>query len=510
MKKSAAFAAADEPLTDKTATLRPATPLEGWYERLYTMLLASIPFSLIVIDRSLQIVSANRNFLEKSRRRERDTLGARVSEIFPSAILGYTRLEAKIQRVFETGKPLDGEQMTYRAPGIPTRIYYYTVVPIKRDDGMVENALLLMDDITEKVNLIEKTRWIEGHLASVVENANDLVISTDSEGRVITWNPAAEHVSGYRAEEVGGRQLADLCDPGQRQEMTAIIQQLVTGHEVKSLELNLLASSGKSVPVAWSCSPMRDDSGHVSGVVAVGRDLSERRAFEMQLFQSEKLAALGIMAGGIAHELRNPLSVSFSAAQFLLAQPLDETFREECIQKVISGIQRASTIIETLLHFAKPSENARLQPVDLGALVRETVRLVAHQARLQKVKLSLHSSLSPVSILGNANLLQQVVMNLILNACQAMPTGGDLAIAVDHEEADAIVRMQDSGCGISPTNLRKIFDPFFTTRPIGSGTGLGLTMSYTIVEQHRGSLEVESVEGQGSTFTVRLPLAPWG
>ncbi len=504
MKKSAAAADRSSP---HKGTMAPATaPSEaGWYEKLYHMLLGSIPFSLLLIDPALRVVSANRNFLEKARRSEGNTIGAPIRDVFPSAILEYTRLEVKVRGVFDTGLPLRGAQMTYRAPGIPTRIYYYTVVPVK-SGNVVEHAMLLMDDITEKVQLSEKARMIERHLASVVESANDLVVSTDAEGRIISWNLAAERISGYRTDEVRGWLLTDLCEAAQRNDMAAIIRRLAGGDAVRFQELNFMARSGTLIPVDWSCSSIRDDSGKVSGVVAVGRDLSERRAFEERLYQSEKLAALGVMAGGIAHELRNPLSVGFSAAQFLLDQSHDPAFQQECVWKIIDGIQRASTIIENLLRFARPAPSDRVESVNLVALVRETASVLTHRAKLQKIKVCEDYEDSSVPISGNANLLQQVVMNLILNAYQAMPTGGEMRIVIRREAAEAVVRVCDTGCGIPSSHLGKVFDPFFTTQPVGKGTGLGLSICHTIVKQHGGVIDVDSVEGQGSTFTVRLPL----
>jgi PAS domain S-box-containing protein len=503
MKKSAG---ASRP-SQKVGVMPAATvPSEaGWHEKLYYMLLGSIPSSLLLIDRALRVVSANRNFLEKARRSEGDTIGAPIREVFPSAILEFTRLEAKVRGVFDTGLPLRENRMTYRAPGISPRIYYYTVVPVK-SGKVVEHAMLVMDDITEKVQLSEKARMIERHLASVVESANDLIISTDAEGHIVSYNAAAERISDYRIDEVRGWLLTDLCEAAQRKEMAAIIRRMAGDDTVKFQELNLVAHSGRVVPVEWSCSPIRDDSGKVSGMVAVGRDLSERRAFEERLYQSEKLAALGVMAGGIAHELRNPLSVGFSAAQFLLDPSDDQAFQQECARKIIDGIQRASTIIENLLRFARPSPNDRVKPLNLVDLVRETVSMLIPQAKLKKIQVSEDYQDPSVPISGNANLLQQVIMNLILNACQAMPTGGEVRIIIRREGAEAVVRVCDTGCGIPSSHLGRVFDPFFTTQPVGKGTGLGLSICYTIVKQHGGVISVDSVEGQGSTVTIRLPV----
>jgi PAS domain S-box-containing protein len=490
------------------AQTTPVMTSEGWYEKLYHMLLGNIPFSLVVIDPALRIASANRNFIEKARRTESSTIGLRIREVFPDAILEFTQLEAKIRSVFATGLPLPGSQMTYRAPGIPIRIFYYTVIPIK-SGTVVEHVMLVMDDITDKVKLSEKVRMAERHLASVVESANDLVISTDAEGRITSWNPAAERISGYRIGEARGKLLAELCEPDQRNDMAMIIRQLVNGDVVEFRELNLIASSGALIPVDWSFSSIRDDSSKVSGVVAVGRDLSERRALEQHLYQSEKLAALGVMAGGIAHELRNPLSVSFSAAQFLLEPPDDPVFQQECVRKILEGIQRASMIIENLLRFARPSSSNQTQSLNFVALMHETLSMLTPQAKLQKINVLEDYAEPCVPISGNANLLQQVVMNLLLNAYQAMPAGGEVKVAIRREGGEAVVRVRDTGSGISPSHLGKIFDPFFTTRPVGKGTGLGLSICHTIMEQHGGTIAVESsTEGQGSTFVVRLPLGP--
>jgi PAS domain S-box-containing protein len=378
------------------------------------MLLESIPSSVLLVDRSLRIMSANRNFLEKARRNERSTIGASMNDVFPTPILEFTRVEAKVRRVFEQGELLRGEQITYRAPGIPTRIYYYTVVPIKAE-GRVECAMILMDDITEKVRLVEQAHLVQARLANVVEYANDLLVSADTEGCIVTWNPAAERVTGFSSRDVQGRAIFDLCEQGDQEDMKSMIQQLARGQSVRSRELRLIARSGALIPVAWVFSYMRDESGKVSALVAVGRDLTERHAFEAQLAQSVKLAALGVMAGGIAHELRNPLSVSYSAAQFLKEGAPDPEFHTECVEKILAGIERASGIIENLLRFSRPSEGGNTKIIDLVPVVRETARLLSNQGALQKVTVTENYPAVSIFINGNASQLQQVLMNLIFS-----------------------------------------------------------------------------------------------
>ena len=210
------------------------------------------------------------------------------------------------------------------------------------------------------------------------------------------------------------------------------------------------------------------------------------------------------MAGGIAHELRNPLSVSYSAAQFLNEGAQDPEFHAECVQKILGGIERASGIIENLLRFSRPSEGGNTKIIDLVPVVRETTRLLSNQGALQKITVTENYPAVSAFINGNASQLQQVLMNLIFNAYAAMPDGGELKIAVFHEDGRAVIVVRDTGCGIAEANRAKIFDPFFTTKAAGSGTGLGLSICHTIISQHEGSIDVDSVIGKGCTFTIRL------
>jgi len=251
---------------------------------------------------------------------------------------------------------------------------------------------------------------------------------------------------------------------------------------------------------------MKNDQGQTVAMVALGRDQTEQRKLEAQLMQSQKLAALGVMAGGIAHEIRNPLAICSSAAQFLLEEGLTPEFIRECAQRLQSGIYKASNIIENLLRFARPSEPPETAPVDLAAILQEPLALVANQARLQKVAIDLRLPREPVVSNGVASLLQQVFMNLYLNALHAMPQGGAITVTLEKGEGEALVRVADTGRGIAQEDLGKIFDPFYTRSPVGRGIGLGLSITYSIVQQHFGAVEVESQVGRGSTFLVRLPL----
>lgn len=474
------------------------------HEQLYTMLLDAIPSSVLLIDQHMRIVSANRNFLEKGQRSLANTIGYKLEEVFPTVILDQMAIARRIRNVIEKNQPAKGERMTYRAPGVPIRIYYYSLLPFSWQ-GKVEGVILLMDDVTEQVRLGEEVRRVERHLASIVESASDLILSADKKGGILTWNAAAERLSGYAAAEVQGRYFPEFFADEDQKDIREIFSFIDTGKYTQIKECPLKTGQGSFVPVSWVFSPLKDTANQTAGIVAVGRDLSERRKLEMELIQTQKLAALGVMAGGIAHEIRNPLAICSSAAQFLLEEDNTPKFRRECAEKIHQGIQRTSIIIENLLKYSHPSTTSKMTLVNLVSLISETLTLVAYHAKIFKIEVQSSFPRESIMVQGMATLLQQVFMNLFLNAINAMPSGGRLGIDVRTVNSEVWVQVTDTGFGIEKNEIEKIFDPFYTTSTAGKGTGLGLSICYSIVVQHKGAIEVESAKGQGSVFTVKLP-----
>ncbi len=310
------------------------------------------------------------------------------------------------------------------------RIYYYRVLPLS-DRDTVEFAILIMEDVTEQERLSEDIRRMERHLSIVVESTSEIILSTDPEGRILSWNQSAEQISGYTSQEVEGQCFCQFCAPEHQADVRRLFSERKEAKTPQRPEWDLVTKGGKEVPVSWICSPMMDDQGETIGIVAVGRDLTESRKLEAQLLQAEKLAALGVMAGGIAHELRNPLAICSSSAQFLMEEEITPEFRRECAQKVQQGMQRASGIIEHLLKFTRPSQPGDHVKLDLLAVLKETLVLVADQAKIQNIKVRAQLPETPAFVHGDAHLLQQVFMNLFLNAIHAMPTGGQLRVIVE-------------------------------------------------------------------------------
>ena len=474
-------------------------------ELLYRILVDNIPPSVLLIDESMNVVLANQHFLDKSRRSRQETLGKPLSKALPAVILEELALLSQIRQVFQSGTALQGQRLTYRAPGIALRTYYYSLVPIPWASH-VEHVLLVMDDVTEQIRLGEEIRRVEHHLASVVESANEIVLSTGLTGEILSWNSAAERLTGYSPDEVQGKDLPTLLGAESLPQYQALFSSIQRENTTHNLECEVITKNGVPIPVSWVLSPLTDGSGAAVGIVAVGRDLTEQRRFEQQIRQAEKLAALGVMAGAFAHEVRTPLAIASSAAQFLMEQDISENFRRECAEKVHLGMQRASKVIENVLRFAHPSSTEKTF-INLISVFRDAVVMIPNQARVNRVEIVSRVPSGPVHVLGSASLLEQIFLNLFLNALKAMPNGGTLTISIEQVEAEAVIkriryRVRHSGCR-HQSRVRPVLYDSASRRRHGTGS-LHLLLDHKTTP---GSIAVESVPGQGSTITVRLPLA---
>jgi PAS domain S-box-containing protein len=480
------------------------TPLD--HESFFHAIMATIPSSILILDERLAVLTVNHNFLEKSRSSLSSILGRRLHEIFPPAFQD-TALDRQIRDVIVTGRTLHRQRMTYRAPGVSLRVYSYSICPLQLFGGS-RGAILVMDDVTDLLQLGEEVRRMQLHLASIVESAGDLIISTDPSGVIMTWNAAAEKATGYTHLEVRGSNLADHIEAPQNLEARACFRGIAAIDDRRSVEWPMKCRSGESIPVSWRVSRMTGGAGEVTGVVVVGRNLVEQRAMEAQIRQGEKLAALGMVIGGIAHEIRNPLGVSSAAAQLMRDRIASPALLEECIGKVIAGIDRASLVVESLLRFARPGPIAETTKINVLDVLKNALMFASGEAAAgTTVEWRLPSMAAPVYAEGVQNLLELVVINLIVNAFQAMPNGGRLTIGAWREGAQVVIEIGDTGPGIPEANLSKIFDPFFTTRNDSRRSGLGLSVSHAIVRQHGGGVSVRTSPSSGTTFVVRIPVA---
>ncbi len=329
---------------------------------------------------------------------------------------------------------------------------------------------------------------------NVIESMPDGLVTLDSGGRIVSCNARAVAIMGRPMEELLGRRLEELFADWP-------IASLAGDREVLSVGYEFRHEDGRRVPVEISSSLLRDADDAVLGAVLILRDLREIKAMEEQLERSRRLASLGRMAAGIAHEIRNPLGTLRGFAQYFGSRPGDEAGREYA-ELMIGEVDRLNGSISALLQFSRPRE-PELQPVRLGELFEKTARLLEHDFTSNTITLRLQSSCDePVS--ADPDLLLQVLLNLLKNAVSASGPGSEITLSCRRDREQVRISVTDSGRGMSREEREQMFDPFFSTRK--SGTGLGLAVSHQIVEQHGGFFEVESWPGEGTTITVVLPV----
>jgi two-component system, NtrC family, sensor kinase len=235
------------------------------------------------------------------------------------------------------------------------------------------------------------------------------------------------------------------------------------------------------------------------------RERQLEHATRKQIGQSEKLASIGRLAAGIAHEINNPLTGVLTFAHLLRKKPAMSDEDRQDLDVILRETTRVREIVRGLLDFARESPSQK-QPLDINEVIRQTMTLVRSQKEFRKVTLEEHLQDGLPSVTGDRNQLQQVLLNLALNACEAMPQGGTFTLTTRAVDEKILISVADTGCGIKKEHLGRIFDPFFTTKPVGKGTGLGLSVSYGIIQQHSGTIEVDSIEEKGTTFTIALPV----
>jgi len=476
------------------------------YGNLFDALSSTIPPSILIVDENLIVLMANRNFLEKSRGTLDAVQGMNLQEVLPDAFRDIA-LDQQIREAIRTGKSVQRQKMTYRAPGISLRIYSYSVRRLQLDAHAARAALLVMDDITDLLSLSEEVRRTQLHLASIVESAGDLIISTDAGGTILSWNAAAEEATGYASQSTLGRPLAELIAEPQQAGVKSCYLEIDRIDQRLTAEWPVTCADGNVIPISWHLSPMRGIDGGTTGVVIVGRNLVEQREMEAQMQQAEKLAALGLVIGGIAHEIRSPLGVSSAAAQLLRRGVVEPKLLQECVEKVIGGINRASLIVDSLLRFVRPGRIQETTRVDVVEVLQSALLLVSSEAAPgTKVQWDTSQIQTAAHAEGVQNLLQLVMINLITSAFQAMSDGGELTVSVGVSK-DILIEIHNTGPGIPEAQLTKVFDPFFTLRNDSRRSGLGLFVSHSIVQQHGGTITVRT---SPSGVSVRLPRAKSG
>ncbi|MEO8026307.1 MAG: ATP-binding protein, partial [Bryobacteraceae bacterium] len=361
----------------------------------------------------------------------------------------------------------------------------------------IENANLY-SSLARKVEEFERLKEFS---ENIVESINVGILAVDLEDRVESWNTQIERLTGIARHAAIGRVLTDLF-PADLCERFASVRGETGVHNIYKFVLKQPQETTVNLAVA----PLVSKEGEQIGRLIIFDDVTDRAELERRLVQADKLSSIGLLAAGVAHEVNTPLAVISNYAQMLAKQVSGDEAKSKLLDKIARSTFRASEIVNSLLNFSRTSPNEFVD-LDLNKVVRETVTLVEHQLTKAHVAVALKLDASLPAVKGSPGKLQQVFLNLILNARDAMDAGGELTLRTWSNSITAHLEVSDTGAGIPSENLQRIFDPFFTTKGAKKGTGLGLSVSYGIIREHGGEIEVESASGQGTCFRLSFPIA---
>ncbi|MCD6165731.1 hypothetical protein DRQ15_01105 [candidate division KSB1 bacterium] len=399
-------------------------------------------------------------------------------------------------------------------------IYFSTnLTPLFEDDKVV-GAVGIARDITEKKKLEQQLIDLKNFTESIIQSMNSGLITVDMERRITYFNSGAEEILGYRAEEVINKSLDEIFPKTESEQL------LPTNSRANTLLLNremeITTKNGEKAHIGFSNTPWKNNFNHKVGTIITFRDISEIKRLQIEMIRMDRLASLGVLASGIAHEIRNPLAGIKTMVQTLEEEIDSDDPHGEYLQRIIRQVNRLDELLKAFFSYARPRPPLKKQH-HLPDIVREVITLLHKRIAACQVELEENYAKHLPPVLVDLNQIQQVFFNLIINALDSMPEGGKLQIKArpvstklqtfdrrkrgyrvrDKVSTFVEVKLADSGVGIRPEHLETIFDPFFTTK--SQGTGLGLSIVYRIIQEHGGEIRVESELGKGSVFTLLLP-----
>jgi PAS domain S-box-containing protein len=436
-------------------------------------------------------------------------IGMRVADVLPPDVREDV---AAYESAALDGVPQHYETVVLRADG-EYRTVSVSTAPLREsaegdDGGQVTGVVASLLDITSERRARDAVARSEARYQRLVETAPDAIFTVDMEARFTSVNRAFEHAVGRSRSELVGMGFADVVDASQRQTVEELVRETAAGRRGQA-EIRYRNSEGELCTGSVTATPVIED-GEIRGCLGIVRDVTGERRLAEQLLQREKLAAVGQLVSGVAHELNNPLAGVMAFAQLLEAAPGSVDEQRDAIRAIHKEAKRAARIVSNLLLFARERDPERTV-TDLNAVMLDALELRRYVLRTQQVEVITELDSTLPAVWADPFQLQQVVLNLVTNAEYALK-------GVNHHKTitlrtrlagnRVVASVADNGTGIKAEVIDRVFNPFFTTKEVGEGTGLGLSISHGIIRQHGGQISVESVPGEGATFLIDLPLSP--
>jgi two-component system NtrC family sensor kinase len=345
----------------------------------------------------------------------------------------------------------------------------------------------------------------------IFEGSMDMIFILDEQGILADINSAGLEILGFENPEnlVGTSNFAGLF--ASKEDFGQLMADLQSNGFVQDRQCRLYTRAGTEIYLLLSATSRKDSSGKIISYEGIAKDVTARLHMERQIQQAEKLASLGQISTGIAHEINNPLGVMLGYTQLLLRDHTAGSQLHDDLKIIEKHARNCKVVVEDLLKFARSAQTRKSQ-VDVNMCLEEVIALLGHQLELDKISLETRLESNLTKVTADSEKLKQVFMNLLMNARQAISGKGRISVHTESDLGRGIIRIifSDDGCGIPAEHIDKIFDPFFSTKPAGEGTGLGLSVSYGIVQDHNGRIEVVSLPGRGSSFVIELPISTDG
>ena len=497
-------------------------------------LLEALPDATIAVDRSGTIVQVNSQTQEMFGYDRAELVGQKVELLVPERYRRqhHTHREnfAETPKARRMGADLDLHGRRRNGSEFPVEI---SLSPVSTENG--EFVLSAIRDISDRKRIAEELRRVNeelhrrtaeqlgeyrSKLASIIDSSEDAILSKDLNGIITSWNRGAESIYGYTPEEVIGKHISLLIPDDRPSEISEILGKIAQGESIEHYESVRVTKDGRRLNVSISVSPLHGASGEIVGASAIVRDITAQKRTEGQLRQSQKMEAIGRLAGGVAHDFNNILGIINACTEFLRDRIDPAAEPSLYVENIKKATDRGRSLTKQLLAF---SRTTAIQPrvLDLNERLKDITKLL-RPLMGDDVEILIVPKSSSAVIEADPGQLDQILINLAVNARDAMPRGGKFILetaAIRFDEAFAeqrqpmpagkyvVLAVSDTGSGMDETTASRIFEPFFTTKEIGKGTGLGLATVYGIVKQSAGHILVYSEPGHGTTFKIYLPSA---